>query len=324
MAYELTDEQLAEIMVGAGPAKIAAWGDPLRAYMALYEIDETIERMSVFLASVANETGELKATKEVTYYNTDYYYARDKVFGSARMPPKALFDQWRAEGPDAFYTKFFDWVYDDRRVNIGLGNLQDGDGSKYVGRGVGLTGRANYARYGRVAGIDLINNPDLLLEPKWAALTIAAMWKDVGNNERADRGDFFGAFKALNPGGSVEFFKPHMARFERALRVLRKNPKVKPKPMPVTKTDAAKQAVSGKTGVSNVIAGVAATVTIADVVSKTGEIQGAVTVSKGLFASLGIPTPYAEIVLSSIVVLCVAFNVARYAVKLWRGEAQSS
>jgi predicted chitinase len=43
-----------------------------------------------------------------------------------------------------------------------LGNTQAGDGVKYKGRGlVQLTGRANYEKFGKLLGIDLLNHPEL-------------------------------------------------------------------------------------------------------------------------------------------------------------------
>jgi putative chitinase len=47
-----------------------------------------------------------------------------------------------------------------------LGNTQQGDGYKYRGRGyVQLTGRTNYTTLGKILGINLVNDPDLALEP---------------------------------------------------------------------------------------------------------------------------------------------------------------
>lgn len=44
------------------------------------------------------------------------------------------------------------------------GNIYPGDGVKYSGRGfVQLTWRGNYAKIGKILGIDLVNNPDLAL-----------------------------------------------------------------------------------------------------------------------------------------------------------------
>lgn len=52
----------------------------------------------------------------------------------------------------------------------GLGNTQEGDGGKFIGRGyIQLTGRSNYTRYGTMVGQDLVGNPKLLSDPTIAA-----------------------------------------------------------------------------------------------------------------------------------------------------------
>ena len=45
-----------------------------------------------------------------------------------------------------------------------LGNNQPGDGPRFKGRGyIQLTGRWNYGHYGKMIGVDLVNNPQLTL-----------------------------------------------------------------------------------------------------------------------------------------------------------------
>ena len=57
--------------------------------------------------------------------------------------------------------------YDGRRD---LGNTQPGDGNRFHGRGyVQLTGRANYKRASMELGVDFVENPDRVLEPRYAA-----------------------------------------------------------------------------------------------------------------------------------------------------------
>lgn len=71
-------------------------------------------------------------------------------------------------------VKYFD-KYDTGKLAAALGNTpaKDGDGYKYRGRGyVQLTGWANYERASRKLGVDLLNNPDLALDPKIAAKII--------------------------------------------------------------------------------------------------------------------------------------------------------
>jgi putative chitinase len=65
---------------------------------------------------------------------------------------------------------FFNLVYGGVFGMSQLGNTQPGDGYKYRGRGLNqLTGRGNYARYGKLLGVDLIGNPELANDPATAA-----------------------------------------------------------------------------------------------------------------------------------------------------------
>lgn len=64
--------------------------------------------------------------------------------------------------------KLGDYVYGPT-MNASLGN-KAGEGYKYRGRGYNqITGRANYDKIGKQIGVDLINNPDALNDPKVAA-----------------------------------------------------------------------------------------------------------------------------------------------------------
>ena len=63
------------------------------------------------------------------------------------------------------YDEFFNLVYNGR-----IGNNNETDGSKYVGRGYNqLTGKGNYEKYGTIVGKDLVGNPDIMLDDDIAA-----------------------------------------------------------------------------------------------------------------------------------------------------------
>lgn len=65
---------------------------------------------------------------------------------------------------------YFDKYEPGTRIGKRLGNTQPGDGYRFRGRGnVQITGRANYAKMRSLLGVDLIDNPDLALDPKVAA-----------------------------------------------------------------------------------------------------------------------------------------------------------
>ena len=64
---------------------------------------------------------------------------------------------------------FFNFVYG------GLYGNSASEGYKYRGRGFNqLTFKNNYAYYGKLLGLDLVNNPDLVNDPKIAAKVVAA------------------------------------------------------------------------------------------------------------------------------------------------------
>ena len=89
-------------------------------------------------------------------------------------------------------------AYEGRRD---LGNVKKGDGHRFKGRGViQITGRANYERYGRELGLDLVNNPDMALEPRVSLLIAAKYWEDNNLNELADKGNTKQITRKINGG----------------------------------------------------------------------------------------------------------------------------
>ena len=86
---------------------------------------------------------------------------------------------------------------------MGNGPTESGDGWKFRGRGLKqLTGKDNYTRCGVSIGADLVNEPDLLLNPKYAALSGAWFWHTNKCGPLAESGDFVALTKRIN-GGTI-------------------------------------------------------------------------------------------------------------------------
>jgi putative chitinase len=82
-----------------------------------------------------------------------------------------------------------------------LGNIQEGDGRRFKGRGfIQITGRSNYGTISRAFGLDFITNPELLSTPEWAVKSACWWWKTNNLNYIADSGDFKRVTRKINGG----------------------------------------------------------------------------------------------------------------------------
>ena len=93
---------------------------------------------------------------------------------------------------------YFDKRYENRHD---LGNVHVGDGYKYHGRGfIQITGRYNYTHFGKVLGLDLVENPDIALEPVSSAKILAQYCIEHDINVLAKKRNWYKVRKAINGG----------------------------------------------------------------------------------------------------------------------------
>lgn len=150
------------------------WFEPLKETFEKYQIN-TPKRQACFLGQIMHESGSFKFTKE----NLNYSAKALMATWPSRFPNLETASQFERQ-PEKIANK----VYSGR-----MGNTEDGDGAKYIGRGlIQCTGKENYTHCGEALGIDLVANPQLLEEPRYAALSAGWFWNKKGLNALADEG----------------------------------------------------------------------------------------------------------------------------------------
>ena len=162
------------------------WLAPLEETFAKYDISTPV-RQACFIGQCAHESGNFKTLQENLNYSAEGLM---KTWPS-RFSTKEIADQY-ARQPAKIAGK----VYNGR-----LGNTSEEEAAQYLGRGlIQLTGKENYANCGTALGIDLVGNPTLLIEPKYAALSAGWFWRKRGLNDLADASDIETMTKRINGG----------------------------------------------------------------------------------------------------------------------------
>ena len=162
------------------------WLDPLNETFAKYDISTPV-RQAFFIGQCAHDYGNFKVLEENLHYKAESLM---RVWPS-RFPDMDVANQY-ANNPEKIANK----VYGGR-----MGNVEDGDGWNYHGRGlIQLTGRDNYANCGSGLGVDLLGNPNWLLDPKYATLSAGWFFNKKGLNSLADTQDYETMTKRINGG----------------------------------------------------------------------------------------------------------------------------
>ena len=161
----------------------------LNEVLPSFEINTPL-RICHFLAQVIHESGHLKANSENLNYSAQ---ALSRVF------PKYFPSNSLAEEYERKPEKIANRVYADR---LGNGNEESGDGWKYRGRGlIQSTGKTNYKECGKALGIDLVSNPDLIVNDPTVNIKSACwFWSKHNLNSLADKDDITAITKKINGG----------------------------------------------------------------------------------------------------------------------------
>ena len=103
-----------------------------------------------------------------------------------------------------------------------LGNVQNGDGKKFLGRGFcQITGRKNYTDWGRRLGLDLLKEPQLAERPEIAAKIIVRgmklgtfTGKKLADYITASKSDFVNARRIINGVDRADLIAHYAEQFD--------------------------------------------------------------------------------------------------------------
>jgi len=203
----ITEQQLLQILPNAG-RQAGVFVPVLNVAMAKYGIVTRL-RIAAFIAQVGHESGQLTRVVENLNYGVEGLMATWKD----------RFDLARATAAARKPEQIANIVYAGR-----LGNTAPGDGWKYRGRGlIQVTGKKTHAACGEALGVDLVNHPELLEQPQYAALSAAWYWSVNGLNTLADAGDIQNIGSTINTGSKGKVpngAADRLALYNKALKVL--------------------------------------------------------------------------------------------------------
>ena len=102
-----------------------------------------------------------------------------------------------------------------------LGNTQPGDGVRFKGRGlIQITGRANYRKYAKYCGFDVVGSPELLERPLGATKSSMWVFETFGCNEVADQDNLKAIRRKINGGyNGLSACEKYLKRAKEALEI---------------------------------------------------------------------------------------------------------
>lgn len=200
------------------------WASALQAAAQEFNI-KTRNQVAAWLANLGHESSNFTKLTEDTRYRperlAEVWPSRYAVRGpSGQLVAGQPNDVARRIGGDP--QAVANNVYANRGGN---GSEASGDGYRYRGRGpIGLTFKNNYAMCGKALGLNLVDKPDLVLDPVVGARTAGWFWQTNSINVYVDRNDFDGVADMINQGRKTQKIgdaNGYADRYNRYLKLLK-------------------------------------------------------------------------------------------------------
>ena len=207
--FDFTEEHLAEII--PGNKQVGEWYAALCELLPKYGIT-TERRVAHFLSQCAHESANFKSLEENLNYSAKALRAVfGRYFGDA---PKRDADEYHRQ-PEMIAN----YVYMDEFRKYKMGNVNEGDGWLFRGRGLKqLTGRDNYTKFGESVDMTAEQAAEYVASFKGAIESACWFWDTNNLNDIADGDNVKLMTKKIN-GGSIGL-EDRQRRYVVAMNVL--------------------------------------------------------------------------------------------------------
>jgi len=214
--FKFTKEQLAALL--PTNKNVDDWYDALVDILPKYDIT-TEARVAGFISQCAHESGDFTKLEENLNYREETLL---KIFPRYFGPGKRNAAEY-ARNPE----KIANYVYMDEFRSSKMGNVKEGDGWRFRGRGLKqLTGRENYTNFGKTVNMTAEQAADYVATEKGAIESACWFWNAKKLNEVADTGDVVKMTKIIN-GGDIGL-ADRQARYKKAMEVFGGKVELKP------------------------------------------------------------------------------------------------
>ena len=207
--FELQKEHLAKLI--PGNKNVDEWFEALVDVMPKYGIN-TERRAAHFISQCAHESNNFRSLQENLNYSEKALNAVfGRYFGSASHKRNAA---EYARNPE----KIANYVYMDEFRKYKMGNVNEGDGWLFRGRGLKqLTGRENYTRFGATVDMTAEEAAAYVATEKGAVESACWFWDANKLNNIADTDDVVRMTKKIN-GGNIGL-ADRQQRYAKAMQV---------------------------------------------------------------------------------------------------------
>lgn len=207
--FELQKEHLAKLI--PGNKNVDEWFEALVDVMPKYGIN-TERRAAHFISQCAHESNNFRSLQENLNYSEKALNAVfGRYFGSASHKRNAA---EYARNPE----KIANYVYMDEYRKYKMGNVNEGDGWLFRGRGLKqLTGRENYTRFGATVDMTAEEAAAYVATEKGAVESACWFWDANNLNSIADTDDVVRMTKKIN-GGNIGL-ADRQQRYAKAMEV---------------------------------------------------------------------------------------------------------